>query len=102
MPSTASISTHVLDTERGEPARGVRVELFHGDERLSEQRTNEDGRITDLLQRPLEAGIYRLVFHPPSPFFRRVELELEIDDAGRHYHVPLLLSPYSCTTYRGS
>ena len=48
----------------------------------------------------LEPGAYRLVFHPPSPFFRRVELELALEDG--HYHVPLLLAPYSCTTYRGS
>ena len=48
----------------------------------------------------LAAGRYRLVFHPPSPFFRRVELEVELEEG--HYHVPLLVSPYSCTSYRGS
>jgi 5-hydroxyisourate hydrolase len=94
-----SLSTHVLDTERGRPAAGVRVELFSGDERLAEQKTDDDGRIADLAP-GLEAGVYRLVFHPPSPFFRRVELEVELDDG--HFHVPLLLSPYSCTIYRGS
>ena len=46
-------------------------------------------------------GRYRLVFHPPSEFFRRVEFELELD-ADRHYHVPLLVSPFSCASYRGS
>jgi 5-hydroxyisourate hydrolase len=100
MARVASISTHVLDTERGQPARGVPVELYRDQERLSAQETDDDGRISDLAQRPLEAGAYRLVFHPPSPFFRRVELELALSDG--HYHVPLLLSPYSCTTYRGS
>ncbi len=102
MAQAPSISTHVLDTERGEPARGVLVELYRGDELLSAQETNEDGRIADLVQGRLEPGSYRLVFHPPSPFFRRVELELAIDDAGRHYHVPLLVSPFSCASYRGS
>ncbi len=97
-----SISTHVLDTERGAPARAVRVELYRGDELLSAQETNEDGRIEELSPTPLEPGSYSLVFHPPSRFFRRVELEIAIDDAGRHYHVPLLVSPYSCASYRGS
>jgi 5-hydroxyisourate hydrolase len=93
-----SVSTHVLDTERGRPADGVRVELLRGDELVAGRETNEDGRIADLAE--VEPGRYRLVFHPPSPFFRRVELELELADG--HYHVPLLLSSYSCTTYRGS
>ncbi len=93
-----SISTHVLDTERGEPASAVRVELYRGSELVSSRETDEDGRIPDLAE--VEPGAYRLVFHPPSPFFRRVELEVELTDG--HYHVPLLLSPYACTTYRGS
>jgi 5-hydroxyisourate hydrolase len=93
-----SISTHVLDTERGRPAGGVRVELLRGDELVAGRETNEDGRIADLAE--VEPGTYRLVFHPPSPFFRRVELVLELADG--HDHVPLLLAPYSCTTYRGS
>jgi 5-hydroxyisourate hydrolase len=94
-----TLSTHVLDTERGEPAPGVRVELLRGGELLAVGETDADGRIAELAAR-LEPGPYRLVFHPPSPFFRRIELELELDDG--HYHVPLLLSPYACTTYRGS
>ncbi len=95
-----TVSTHVLDTERGRPAAGVRVDLFRGADRVGSDETNEDGRIADLSGGELEAGAYRLVFHPPSPFFRRVELEVVLEDG--HYHVPLLLSPYSCTTYRGS
>jgi 5-hydroxyisourate hydrolase len=94
-----SLSTHVLDTERGRPAAGVRVELFRGDERLAEQETDDDGRIGDLAP-GLEAGVYRLVFPPPSPFFRRVELEVELGDG--HTHVPLLVSSYACASYRGS
>ncbi len=95
---SASLSTHVLDTERGRPAAGVRVELLRGDDLVAERETNADGRVPDLAD--VEPGRYRLVFHPPSPFFSRVELELELGDG--HYHVPLLLAPYSCTTYRGS
>ena len=94
-----SLSTHVLDTERGMPAAGVRVELYRGDDRLAEQATDDDGRIADLAP-GLEPGVYRLVFHPPSPFFRRVELEVELGEG--HHHVPLLVSPYGCASYRGS
>src|ERR687892_1325081 len=94
-----SISTHVLDTERGEPARGVRVELYRGDDLLAARDTNEDGRIPDLGGDEVEPGVYRLVFRPRSPFFRRVEVEIELGPG--HYHVPLLLAPYSCALYRG-
>jgi 5-hydroxyisourate hydrolase len=95
------ISTHVLDTERGQPAKGVRVELYRGDELLGAKETDADGRIAELAEIP-EPGTYRLVFLPPSsPFFKRIELEVAIDDTG-HTHIPLLLSPYGCTTYRGS
>lgn len=96
---SASLSTHVLDTGRGEPARGVLVELLRGDERIGGGETNDDGRIPDLAT-DLAPGDYRIVFHPPSPFFRRVELEISLE-AG-HYHVPLLVSPYGCASYRGS
>ena len=94
-----TVSTHVLDTERGRPAAGVRVELFRGDDLVGAGETNEDGRIADLAGGEIDAGSYRLVFRPSSPFFRRVELELVLERG--HYHVPLLLAPYSCTTYRG-
>jgi 5-hydroxyisourate hydrolase len=76
----------------------VRVELFREDELVGWGLTDEDGRIASL--GGAGAGTYRLVFHPPSPFFRRVELELELDD--RHHHVPLLVSSFACATYRGS
>ena len=92
------ISTHVLDTAIGMPAAGVRVELFRGEDLVAAAETDADGRIRELAD--VAAGTYRLVFHPPSPFFTRVELELELGD-GDH-HVPLLVSPYSCATYRGS
>jgi 5-hydroxyisourate hydrolase len=93
-----TISTHVLDTERGRPAAGVRVELYRGDELVSSGETDGDGRIRELGEGA--PGTYRIVFHPPSPFFRRVELELEVGEG--HYHVPLLVSSYACATYRGS
>jgi 5-hydroxyisourate hydrolase len=92
------ISTHVLDTASGRPAAGVRGELFRGDDPNASAETDADGRIRELAD--VAAGTYRLVFHPPSPFFRRVELEVELGE-GNH-HIPLLISPYGCTTYRGS
>ena len=95
-----SISTHVLDTERGEPARGIRVELLRGDLLLSVRETDEDGRIPDLGGVELPPDVYRILFHPRSPFFRGIEVEVELADG--HYHVPLLLSPYQCAIYRGS
>jgi 5-hydroxyisourate hydrolase len=95
-----SLSTHVIDTERGEPARGIAVELFRGDELVAVRETNEDGRIPDLGGDELPPDVYRLVFHPRSPFFRKVEVAVELGEG--HYHVPLLLSPYSCAIYRGS
>ena len=96
------ISTHVLDTERGEPRRGLKVALYRGDELVGEHETDGDGRIAELASDGLEAGEYRLVFEVGGEFFRRIELALAITDPARHYHVPLLLAPYACTTYRGS
>ena len=94
-----TLSTHVLDTERGRPAAGVRVELLAADGSLvGEGTTDDDGRIRELGAG--DPGAYRLVFHPPSPFFRRVELEIELGEG--HHHVPLLVSSYACAAYRGS
>jgi 5-hydroxyisourate hydrolase len=94
-----SLSTHVLDTGSGRPAAGVDVELRREGADVATGRTDADGRIKDLAA-DLRPGAYTLVFHPPSPFFRRVELEVQLDDG--HYHVPLLFSAYGCTSYRGS
>ena len=94
-----TLSTHVLDTERGTPAAGIHIELLRADGTLAGQGvTDDDGRIRDLAEG--EPGTYRLVFHPPSPFFKRVELEIELGEG--HFHVPLLVSSYACATYRGS
>jgi 5-hydroxyisourate hydrolase len=84
--------------------------------RLTQALTDGDGRVRDLLERPLVAGDYRLEFAlapidpvDPAPaeaagerFFRRVAIDLRVTDASRSYHVPLLLAPFSLTTYRGS
>jgi 5-hydroxyisourate hydrolase len=96
------ISTHVLDTERGEPRAGLRVCLYRGQDLVAEHETDADGRISELAPTALEPGDYRLVFDIDGDFFRRLELTLSIVDTGRNYHVPLLVAPYSCTTYRGS
>jgi 5-hydroxyisourate hydrolase len=96
---TVSISTHVLDTAAGRPARGVRVELLRDASRLAAGETDEDGRIAPLAD-GLGAGTYSLVFEPPSPYFTKVELQVELGDG--HHHIPLLVSPYGCATYRGS
>jgi 5-hydroxyisourate hydrolase len=96
---SVSVSTHVLDTGSGRPAAGVRVELARDREVMAAGETDGDGRIAELAS-GLEPGRYALVFWPPSPFFTRVELEVELADG--HYHVPLLVSPYGCASYRGS
>jgi 5-hydroxyisourate hydrolase len=111
-----TISTHVLDAEHGQPAAGVHVSLYRLGEddrpiRISQALTDADGRIRDLLDRPMAPGDYRLEFNLAGAtrpgtgddrFFRRLTLDLRIDDVGRSYHVPLLLARYAMTTYRGS
>jgi 5-hydroxyisourate hydrolase len=105
-----TISTHVLDTERGVPASGVRVTLYRLDVgeapiRMTQALTDGDGRVRDLLERPLRLGDYRLEFdvaHEDGSFFTKIAVELRITDIERSYHVPLLLAPFSMTTYRGS
>jgi 5-hydroxyisourate hydrolase len=111
-----TISTHVLDTERGMPAGGIQVSLYRragAAERLvGEGTTDSDGRIRRLLAENLTAGVYRLLFDlrgssvpaeggSPS-FFTSLSVELHVSDTSRSYHVPLLLAPYSLTAYRGS
>ena len=94
-----SLSTHVLDTEHGRPAAGVRVELYDSaGARVGDGVTDSDGRIRELAE--TTSGTYRIIFHPPSPFFKKVELEVELDEG--HHHVPLLISSYACASYRGS
>ena len=92
---SVSVSTHVLDTATGRPAEGVKVELCRERKVLASAETGPDGRVEELAA-DLEPGRYELVFWPPSPYFTKVEL------ADGHHHVPLLVSPYGCATYRGS
>ena len=108
--SRPTISTHVLDTELGAPAVGIRVTLYRLDVadapiRMTQALTDTDGRVRDLLERPLTAGDYRLEFDTArgeEPFFTRVALDVRVTDPTRSYHVPLLLAPFSMTMYRGS
>jgi 5-hydroxyisourate hydrolase len=112
----SSITTHVLDTSRGRPAAGVPVtlEALGGDgwRALGRGATDADGRLRDLLPPdfPLEAGHYRLSFDVGAyfeaagaeGFYAEVAVSFVVRDAAAHYHVPLLLSPYGYSTYRGS
>jgi hydroxyisourate hydrolase len=109
-----TISTHVLDLATGDPARGVGVALFRladdgRPELVSELRTDDDGRIRDLLDgQPLTEGDFQLAFDvgeygdDPEAFFQSAAYALRVTDADRSYHVPLLLSPFGMSTYRGS
>jgi 5-hydroxyisourate hydrolase len=99
----ASISTHVLDTTTGRPAHGVRIALERDGAAVARATTDADGRIRELA-RDLDPGTYRLIFdtsaYSTDGFFSRVSLDLELADG--HTHVPLLLSRFGVTSYRGS
>lgn len=117
---TGRLTTHVLDTARGCPAAGLAIELLRmeGPERhlVKTFRTNSDGRIDGavLSGADLEAGTYELVFHagaylrgagenlPDPAFLDVIPIRFGIADTSAHYHVPLLISAYSYSTYRGS
>src|SRR2546428_9675197 len=93
MAERPSISTHVLDTDRGAPARGVRVELYRQGRLLSDQQTNDDGRIADLVQGTLEAGGNRMVFTCPRPFFCGLEARFKLATPGRPFTIRRTLPP---------
>ena len=100
------ITTHVLDTARGRPAAGVPVRLLRGDDLLAEAATDADGRVGELGPQALPPGTYRLVFDVAAyagtdAFFPEVAITFAVAD-DRHHHVPLLLSPFGYSTYRGS
>ena len=107
------LTTHVLDTAQGKPGAGIAVELYRLENEIgtlvAKATTNRDGR-TDapLLEgRDFRTGTYQLVFHVGAYFGARefldaVPIRFTIADAAAHYHVPLLCSPWSYTTYRGS
>jgi 5-hydroxyisourate hydrolase len=114
------LSTHVLDTARGKPAAGVRITLYrvsgNSHRKIGEAVTNADGR-TDapmLSGAAMKAGVYELVFAAGeylrasgqagagTLFLDEIPIRFGVPDAGQHYHVPLLISPFAYSTYRGS
>ena len=111
----SQITTHILDTSKGKPASGITVILYRSAAdawtEIARGATNNDGRITDLLQKDslLETGIYKLRFetkdyfdrHQITTFYPFVEIVFDVQFT-EHYHVPLLLNPFGYSTYRGS
>ncbi len=108
------VTSHVLDAARGRPAVGIAVRLearkASSWEFVAERCTDDDGRVAQLGPAHLDSGTYRLVFgtgeyfaaHEQRSFYPEVVVVFEIADAGQHYHVPVLLSPFAYSTYRGS
>ncbi|HKC90674.1 MAG TPA: hydroxyisourate hydrolase [Candidatus Limnocylindria bacterium] len=96
----ASLSTHVLDTASGRPAPGVAVSLEKDGAVIARGITDADGRVAQLAG-ALGPGRYRIVFELEGRFFRRVALDIEIGSESK-YHVPLLVTPFGLTSYRGS
>lgn len=112
---TGALTTHVLDVAQGRPARGVRIELWRDEVRIAAVVTNEDGRTDAPLVAPgsLEVGVYELRFAVGAyfantattadpPFLDVVPVRFGIADACADHHVPLLVTPWSYSTYRGS
>ena len=111
----SAITTHVLDTARGCPGAGIRVELHRKVEEawklIGESRTDGNGRCSDLMGEEKPApGTYRLIFYATEyfqkqdakTFYSEIAVIFEVGDSGQHYHVPLLISPFGYSTYRGS
>ena len=125
MSNRPPITFHILDTALGIPGKGIRIELhrntgasmteleFNDSGRIGECVTNDDGRGSGLIPadcKTMEPGVYKMTFHTldyfkasntPS-FYPKVEVIFQIVDPTQHYHVPLLLSPFGYSTYRGS
>ncbi|HEY5856594.1 MAG TPA: hydroxyisourate hydrolase [Aldersonia sp.] len=106
-----SVSTHVLDAVLGAPATGVAVTLYNAaGVEVTAATTDADGRIGSMLPHAAQAGDYRLVFDTgayfaatgQTGFYPEVSITFTVTDRDAHYHVPLLLSPYAFSTYRGS
>ena len=110
----SAVTTHVLDAAQGRPARGIPVRLEATDSEtprvLAQATTNEDGRVPELGPDRVEPGTYRLVFDTAAyftasgqtGFYPEVAITFTIADPAQHYHVPVLLSPFAYSTYRGS
>ncbi|GAB3906968.1 hydroxyisourate hydrolase [Kibdelosporangium lantanae] len=105
---SSAVTTHVLDAAAGKPAAGVPVRLeAPGGSLLASGETDADGRLKDLGPAELPAGVYRLIFdtgayHGPDAFYPEVVVCFRITAPGVHHHVPVLLSPFAYSTYRGS
>jgi 5-hydroxyisourate hydrolase len=99
----SQVTTHVLDTAAGRPAAGIEVRLEHDGGVVATGVTDADGRIGSLGPDLLDPATYRLRFDTAahSPFFPEVVIAFVVE-GGEHYHVPLLLSPFGYSTYRGS
>jgi len=101
------ITTHVLDTSRGKPAAGMAVTLERSMpngtwSQIGRGTTDNDGRLRTLTAGDVEKGTYRLTFETGTAFYPQVVILFNVADGAQHYHVPLLLSPWGYTTYRGS
>lgn len=101
------LTTHVLDTGAGRPAAGIAIEVHRDGELVTRAVTDDDGRTAaPLVDGVLEPGAYEIVFdvsaHFTRSFYDRIPVRVVIDDPDGHYHVPLLVSPWSYSTYRGS
>jgi 5-hydroxyisourate hydrolase len=107
---TSSLSSHVLDTTLGRPAQAMKLILTSPDGNQVTASTNEDGRCNDWGNMTFEAGIYQLRFltgdylqqHHQSAFYPHVDICFEIAEGASHYHIPLLISPFGFSSYRGS
>lgn len=114
---SSPITTHVLDTTLGGPARGVHITVERQErstewKEIARAETNAEGRVSDLLPENVKliAGVYRLTFDSRGyfgsrnveTFYPSITIVFEVQDPAAHYHVPLLLSPFGYSTYRGS
>ena len=108
----STLSTHVLDTALGKPAQGIKVTLERADDLIGSGTTDADGRVRDLHKKeaPLGEGNYQLTFYVAEYFsktgretlFPEIIVTCRVSGGDDHYHVPLLLSPFGYSTYRGS
>ena len=111
MKDQAPITTHILDTSTGRPAAGVRLTLFGPDGQITTGVTDVDGRVTNWHDTfELQSAKYRIEFEvepyftkkQSASFYEDVHISFRVQDTSEHYHVPLLLSPFGYSTYRGS
>jgi len=110
--SVSTLSTHVLDTALGKPAQGIKVTLECADDLVGSGVTDADGRVRDLHKKDsqLSQGSYRLTFYVGDyfskagreSFFPEIVIDFRISDGAEHYHIPLLLTPFGYSTYRGN